>query len=102
LNDVRWILALQSRLDTMAAFRVPFVAFDPSVLVSERMYTHIHTPALDLLQKYLFLQLKQPRRDLVCPFLGIGLRGSGGAPPFPPSDKVGESLEELSTTPPRS
>lgn len=43
------------------------------------------------------MQLKQPRRDLVWPFLGIGFRGSGGVLPFRLSDRVGESLDELSS-----
>lgn len=47
------------------------------------------------------LQLKQPRRDFVCPFLGIGFRGSGGALSMRQSDRVGESLEELSILPVR-
>jgi hypothetical protein len=41
------------------------------------------------------LQLKQPRRDLVCPFRGMGLRGCGGA-----LSQVelpsGESLDDVS------
>jgi hypothetical protein len=41
------------------------------------------------------LQLKHPRRDFVCPFLGTGFLGSDGALSVRLSDRVGESLEEL-------
>lgn len=38
----------------------------------------LHSGCLSLHLILRLLQLKQPRRDLVCPFLGIGLRGPGG------------------------
>jgi hypothetical protein len=82
----------------MAALRMSLIAFDPSGLES----VCVSDTSTDCFGEYLFLQLKQPRRDLVCPFLGIGLRGNSGTLRFPLSDNVGESLEELSTTLPRS
>ena len=39
----------------------------------------LHSGCLSLHLILLLLQLKHPRLDFVCPFLGIGLRGSGGA-----------------------
>lgn len=92
LNDICWILALQACLQAVVAFCMLLAAYF-ILAYSDR----VSPGCLSLHLILRLLQLKHPRRDFVCPFLGMGLRGKGVVlSGRQPSDSVGESLDELS------
>jgi hypothetical protein len=53
----------------------------------------LHSGCCSLHLILLLLQLKQPRRDFVCPFLGIGFRGRGALSVLESEGVPGESLD---------
>jgi hypothetical protein len=53
----------------------------------------LHSGCRSLHLILLLLQLKQPRRDFVCPFLGIGFLGNGARSVLESEGVPGESLD---------